>query len=56
MDTLRKSSRISRKEIIKNVTIRQPIGLEKSIVKKIKQDQLTWYKHVQRMVEEDCLK
>ena len=33
MDALRRSSRISRKEIIKNVTIRQQIGLEETIVK-----------------------
>jgi len=35
MDALRKSSRISRKEIIRNVTIRQQIGLEEPIVKEI---------------------
>ena len=46
MDTLRRSSRISRKERIKNVTIKQKIGLEETIVK-----ELTWYGHVQRMVE-----
>jgi hypothetical protein len=33
MDALRRSSRISRKERIKNVTIRQQIGLEEIIVK-----------------------
>ena len=48
MDALRRSSRISRKEIIKNVTIRQQIGLEETIVKEI---ELTWHGHVQRMVE-----
>jgi len=48
MDTLR-SSRISRKEIIRNVTIRQQIGLEETIVKEIEQNQLTWYGHGQRM-------
>jgi len=51
MDALRRSSRISRKERTKNVTIRQQIGLEKTIVKEIEQNQLTWYGHVQRMVE-----
>ena len=35
MDTLRRSSRISRKDRIKNVTIRQQIGLDESIVKEI---------------------
>jgi hypothetical protein len=56
MDVLRRSSRMSGKEIIKNVTIRQQIGLEEKIVKEIEQNQLTWYSHVQRMVEERLLK
>jgi len=51
MDALR-SSRISRKERIRNVTIRQKIGLEEPIIKEIEQNQLTWYGHVQRMAEE----
>ena len=34
MDALRRSSRISRKERIRNVTIRQQIGLEETIIKK----------------------
>ena len=50
MDALR-SSRISRKERIRNVTIRQQIGLEEPIIKEIEQNQLTWYGHVQRMAE-----
>jgi len=33
MDALRRSSRISRQERIRNVTIRQQIGLEETIVK-----------------------
>jgi hypothetical protein len=45
MDALRRSSRISRKDKIRNVTIRQQIGLEKSIIKEIEQG------HVQRMAE-----
>jgi hypothetical protein len=40
--------RISRKERIRNVTIRQQIRLEKRIVKENEQNQLTWYGHVQR--------
>jgi len=53
MDALRRSSRISRKERIRNVTIRQQIGLEETIIEKeIEQNQLTWYGHVQRMAEE----
>jgi len=51
MDALRRSSRISRKERIRNVTIRQQIGLEETIIKEIEQYQLTWYGHVQRMAE-----
>ena len=51
MDALRRSSRISRKERIRNVTIRPQIGLEETIIKEIEQNQLTWYGHVQRMVE-----
>ena len=38
-------------ERIRNVTIRQQIGLEETIVKEIEQNQLTWCGHVQRMVE-----
>jgi len=52
MDGLRRSSRISRKDRIRNVTIRQQIGLEETIIKEIEQNQLTWYGHVQRMAEE----
>jgi len=52
MDALRRSSRISRKERIRNVTIKQQIGLEETIVKEIEQNQLTWYGHGQRMAEE----
>jgi hypothetical protein len=51
MDALRRSSRISRKERIKNVTIRQQIVLEETIVKEIEQNQLTSYGRVQRMAE-----
>ena len=51
MDALRRSSRISRKERIRNVTIRQQIGLEEPFIKEIEQNQLTWYGHVQRMAE-----
>ena len=52
MDALRRSSRISRKDRIRNVTIRQQIGLEETIIKEIEQNQFTWYGHVQRMAEE----
>jgi hypothetical protein len=52
MDALSRSSRISRKDRIRNVTVRQQIELEETIFKEIEQNQLTWYGHVQRMAEE----
>jgi len=51
MYALRRSSRISRKERIRNITIRPQIGLEETIIKEIEQNQLTWHGHVQRMAE-----
>jgi len=51
VDALRRSSRISRKERVRNVTIRQQIGLEETIIKKIEQNQFIWCGHVQRMAE-----
>jgi hypothetical protein len=51
MDALRRSSRISRRKRIKNVTIRQQIGLEETVVKETEQNQLSWYGQVQRMAE-----
>jgi hypothetical protein len=51
MDALIRSSRISRKDRIRNVTIRQQIGLEEIIIKEIEKNQLTWYGHVQRMAD-----
>ena len=51
MNALRRYSSISRKDGIRNVTIRQQIGLEETIIKETEQNQLTWYGHVQRMTE-----
>jgi hypothetical protein len=51
MDALRRSSRIPRKDRIRNVTIRQQIGLEETVIKGIGKNRLTWYGHVQRMAE-----
>ena len=48
---LRRSYRISRKDRIRNVTVRQQIGLEETLLKEIEQKQLTWYGHVHRMAE-----
>ena len=42
-------SHITRKERIRNVTIRQRIVLEETIIKETEQNQLTWYSHVQRI-------
>jgi hypothetical protein len=42
MDALRRSSRISRKDRIRNVTIRQQIGLQETIIKETEQNRLTW--------------
>jgi len=49
MDGLRRSSRISRKDRVRNVTMRQQIGLEETIIKGIEQNQLT---HSTAMFEE----
>ena len=49
MEALRRSSRISRKGRIRNVTIRQQIGLEETIIKESEQNQLTWYGHVKKL-------
>jgi len=51
MDALGRSFRISRKERIRNVIIRQQMGLEEPIIKETEQNRLTWYGHVQRMAE-----
>jgi hypothetical protein len=51
MDAMRRSSRILRKDKIRNETIRQQIGLEETTIKEIEQNQLTRYGHVQRMAE-----
>ena len=51
MDVLRSSSRMSRRDTIRNVTIRQQTGLEETVIKEIEHNQLTWYGHVQRMTE-----
>jgi hypothetical protein len=48
---LRSSSNIPRKNKIKNLTIRQQIGLEETIIKEIEQNQLTWHGQVQKMAE-----
>ena len=56
MDGLRRSSRISRKDRIRNVTIRQQIGLEETIIKETEQNRLTWCGHVREWQKKDCPK
>jgi hypothetical protein len=46
MDGLRRSCRISRKDRIRYLTIRQQIGLEETVIKEIEKKQLTWCGHV----------
>ena len=52
----KRCSRVSRKDRIRNVTTRQQIELEETIIKEIGQSQLTWHGHVQRMAEERLFK
>ena len=51
MDARRRSSRISRKERIRNVAVRQQIGSEEPIIKETEQNQLICHGHVRRMAE-----
>ena len=51
MDAPRRYLRLSRKERIRNVTIRQQSGLGETVIKEIEQNQLTWCGHVQRMAD-----
>ena len=51
MDTLRRSYRVSRTDRIRNLNIRQQIGLEETIIKEIEHNQLTWHGPIQRMTE-----
>lgn len=49
MDAMRRSLRISRRDHIRNDSIKQQMGIEGSIVTDVEAKQLTWYGHVQRM-------
>jgi hypothetical protein len=51
LDALKRFSRISRKERIRNVTVEQQIGLDETIIKETEQNQLTWYGPVQIMAQ-----
>jgi len=52
----RRSARISRKDRIRNVVIRQEMIVARSLLDDIKTKQLQWYGHVQRMEKEILLK
>jgi len=56
MDVLRRPSRISRKERIRNVTIRQQIGLEETVIKKLNRTSLHGTAMFRERQKEDYLK
>ena len=49
MDFWRRSARISRKDKIRNIIIKQKMNVVRSLLDDIKTKQLQWYGHVQRM-------
>ena len=51
MDFWRRSARISRKDKIKNIIIKQKMNGTRSLLDDIKTKQLQWYGHVSRMEE-----
>jgi hypothetical protein len=51
MDIWRRSARISRKDEIRNIIIKQIMNVTRSILDDIKTKQLQWYGHVQRKEE-----
>jgi len=51
MDFWRRSTRISRKDKIKNTIIKQKMNVTRSLLDDIKTKQLQWYGHVSRMEE-----
>jgi len=56
MDVLRGSSRMSRKERIRNVTMRQQIGLEEPVIKKLNRTNLHGTAMFKAWQKEDYLK
>ena len=52
MDFWRRSAGISRRERIRNVKVREIMGVEKDIVHDIRSKQLVWYGHVRRMADD----
>ena len=51
MDFLRRSTRCSRLEKIRNNVIREKMDIKNSVLDYIRYKQLNWYGHVQRMNE-----
>ena len=51
MDFWRRSTRISRKDKIRNKIIKQKMNVTRSLLEDIKTQQLKWCGHVQRMEE-----
>jgi hypothetical protein len=49
MDFWRRSARKSRKEKVRNVTIREVVELRKNILEVIEEKRLRWFGHVKRM-------
>jgi hypothetical protein len=49
MDFWRRSARKSRKEKVRNVTIRESMEVEKNILEVIEEKRLRWFGHVKRM-------
>jgi hypothetical protein len=49
MDFWRRSARKSRKEIVRNVTIREVMEVRKNILEVIEEKRLRWFGHVKRM-------
>jgi len=51
MDFWRRSARISRKDKIRNIIIKQKMKVTRSLLDDIKTKQLQWYGHVSKMEE-----
>ena len=51
MEFWRRSARISRKDKIRDIVIKQKLNVTRSLLDDIKTKQLKWYGHVQRMEE-----
>ena len=52
MDYLRRASRVSRLERVRNDVIRERTNRKETVIEVIKRKQLSWYGHLMRMSEE----